>query len=162
MGDWHHLHNWHPAAWDAIVYLVSLSKAQWVRSAVQILYHSLRRQPLIKVPKILARKELFSGKEDSKPLENKNMKGSGTGTSESTEQTAHSLGHGPGRYQTLDVPMRAGMAEKRLRWGAGPGVPQNLIVWTACLAPPKLTWTQRGQLPIQSLLLTFPMIWPNH
>lgn len=31
----------------------------------------------VKVPKILVRKELFSGKEDSKPLENKNMKGSG-------------------------------------------------------------------------------------
>ena len=47
-------------------------KAQWVRSSMLL---SDAPAP-VKVPKILVRKELFSDKEDSKPLENKNMKGS--------------------------------------------------------------------------------------
>lgn len=47
-------------------------KAQWVSSSMLL---SEAPTP-VKVPKILVCKGLFSGKEDSLPLENKNMKGS--------------------------------------------------------------------------------------
>ena len=73
VGDWHHLCNWHPTVWDAFVYLVKNFSKGPVASSSMLLSEA---PAPVKVPKILVCKGLFSGKEDSLPLENKNMKGS--------------------------------------------------------------------------------------
>lgn len=162
MGDWHHLHNWHPAAWDAIVYLVkNLSKGpvgQILRS--DPLCCSLRRQPLSRFPKFLFVKNYFLAKKIANLLKIKTWRGQGRNLRINWTDSSF-LGHGP-EVPDLGCANESGHGweETQMRgWARSPSKPNSV---NSLFSSPKTNMNSEGQLPIQSLLLTFPMIWPNH